>query len=265
MKATRILAVTDKRVSTTHQDLAPVLTARRIDRRAPIWAQVYALLRDAIAQMTLLPGRNLSEQDIALALGISRTPVREALIRLSEEGLVDIYPQYGTFVAPIRVPAVMEAQFIRDSLECAIVRKVAERPDDALLEKIDDLIKKQARAVKAGDHQAFYDLDERMHEAFSIAGNREGVWRFIQSAKVHVDRVRRIILPRDLRFGSLIDQHNAILAGISKGSPAAAAAAMHEHLDGVLRGLPQAQAAFPEYFEQSDAPQRPQRQDRNAS
>jgi DNA-binding GntR family transcriptional regulator len=246
-----------------HHDFSTLLGEKRIDRRAPIWAQVHALLRDAIARMRLLPGRNLSEQEISLALGVSRTPVREAFIRLSEEGLVDIYPQYGTFVAPIRTAAVLEAQFIRDSLECSIVRRVAERPDDALITEVQDLIAGQLKAVEAGDQRRFYDLDERMHEAFSVACNRQGVWRFIQSAKVHVDRVRHVILPRDLRFRSLVDEHVAILAGIMEGSPAAAAAAMHEHLDGVLRGLPDAQEAYPEYFEQKDARQRPPRQDRS--
>lgn len=242
--------------------LSPGLGRLVADRRSPIWAQVYTLLRNRIAELRLLPGQNLSEKEISDVLGVSRTPVREAFIRLSEEGLVDIYPQYGTFVAPVRIPALMDAQFIRDSLECSIVKELAKRPDATLIAKAEILIAEQLRAVEAGDHSAFYQADEHMHEAFSVACGREGIWRFVQNAKVHVDRVRRLMLTRDLRFRSLVDEHAAILAAIAAGSPSTAAQAMHEHLEGVLHNLPEARMRHPDFFEADEAARRPVRHDR---
>jgi DNA-binding GntR family transcriptional regulator len=241
-------------------DIAAVLGDVRLAGSSPIWSQVHAIVRNAITGLHLPPGRNLSEKEIAAALGVSRTPAREAFIRLSEEGLVDIYPQYGTFVAPIRMPAVLEAQFIRDSLECSIARQVAESADRRLVDELKALIKGQLRAARAGDHQTFYLLDEKMHETFSVACGREGVWDLIQSTKVHVDRVRHLMLPRDLRFRSLVDEHEAIVDAIARHEPDAAAAAMHEHLEGVLRGLDDIRGRYPDYFENEQVRGRPSRQ-----
>ena len=101
----------------------PVLA---LDKNTPVTAQVYSHLRNLILRLHLKPGEALSEQELSVKLGLSRTPVREAFIRLAEEGLVDVYPQRGTLVAPIRIAEVKEAHFIRRLLEFAIVRSAAE-------------------------------------------------------------------------------------------------------------------------------------------
>src|SRR3954471_16619006 len=88
-------------------------------------ARVYANLRDAIVRADLAPGRQLSENELAASLGVSRTPVREALQRLRDDRLVEIVPQLGTFVSPISTRAVADAQFVREALECAAIRLAA--------------------------------------------------------------------------------------------------------------------------------------------
>lgn len=241
-------------------DIAAVFDAVQLTGNRPIWSQVHGILRGAIASLQLPPGLSLSEKEIAAGLGVSRTPAREAFIRLSEEGLVDIYPQYGTFVSPIRTPAVLEAQFIRDSLECSVARKVAEGAGSAVVSELRALIRSQRRAVKAADQREFYLLDEKMHETLSVACGREGVWRFIQGSKVHLDRLRHLMLPRDLRFRSLVDEHEAIVEAIAGHDPDAAAATMHDHLEGVLRGLDEIRNRYPEYFENRMGRGRPLRQ-----
>lgn len=242
----------DREQTTRPLDLAQVLGVLSFHRQAPIWSQVYDVLRDRIADLSMPPLHALSEKEIAQVLGVSRTPVREALIRLSEEGLVDIYPQYGTFVAPIRVANLLGSQFIRESLECSIIRELAARPSAAIVARIEACIAEQARTVEAGDHMAFYENDERMHQSFSTSCGREQVWRFIQSAKVHVDRVRHLALPQELGFRKLVEEHRAILAGIEAGSPDQADAAMREHLLGLVRSLPAIQSSHPDYFETSN-------------
>src|ERR671937_3325528 len=92
----------------------------------PARTQVYATLRDAIIRAELAPGRKLSENELANWLGVIRTPIREALVRLRDERLVEIVPQLGTFVTRISGTAVADAQFIREALECACVRRTAE-------------------------------------------------------------------------------------------------------------------------------------------
>jgi len=92
--------------------------------RAAISPQIYERLRRAITTLELAPSESVSEKDLAQKLGVSRTPVREALIRLADEGLIDVLPQRGTFVAPIRLQDVEDAQFIREALEVAVVRRL---------------------------------------------------------------------------------------------------------------------------------------------
>src|SRR6266436_1420473 len=92
-------------------------------RRQTIAVQVRALLRRDIIAGRLLPRTMLSEQELSQRFGVSRTPIREALIKLAEENLVEIYPQYGSFVAPIKLQDVFDSQFVRESLECAAIER----------------------------------------------------------------------------------------------------------------------------------------------
>src|SRR6516165_10817411 len=98
-------------------------------RRNTLSTQVHAVLRSDIIAGRLAPRAMLSEQEIAAGFGISRTPVREAMIKLAEEGLVEIFPQYGSFVAPIKLRDVFDSQFVREALECAAVDKAIDRLD----------------------------------------------------------------------------------------------------------------------------------------
>ena len=212
-------------------------------------ARAHALLRGQIASLTLLPGRPLSEKEVAEQLAISRTPVREAFLRLAEEGLLDIYPQFGTFVAPIRIPAVLHAAFVRDSLECSIVRVVAHRRRTAFLDDLRSSIARQWTAIRGGSAHAFFDEDERMHQSFAEEAGHEPVWRVIDAAKVHVDRVRRLKLPEDLRMRNLVEEHERVAAAITAQDADGAADAMHDHLDGIVRGLNRLAKHKPEFFD----------------
>src|SRR5882724_13196639 len=95
--------------------------------RASIADQVFHTLRSSIVTMRLMPATALSEQEIADRLKVSRQPVREAFIKLSETGLVRVLPQRGTFVVKISAKAVTDARFVREAVECAIARRAAGR------------------------------------------------------------------------------------------------------------------------------------------
>jgi DNA-binding GntR family transcriptional regulator len=114
-----------------------------IDKNSSVAVQVHCHLRQLILRLNLKPGEVLSENELSLKLGVSRTPVREAFIRLSEEGLVDIFPQRGTIVAPIRMSEIKEAQFLREILETAIVRRAAENIQPNFLQRIEVNLVKQ--------------------------------------------------------------------------------------------------------------------------
>jgi DNA-binding GntR family transcriptional regulator len=211
-------------------------------------ARVYAALRERIISLELAPGRSVSEKEIAEQMRISRTPIREAFIRLSEEGLLDVYPQYGTFIAPIRIPAVIHAAFVRDSLECSIIRVLAHKRRTAYLQGLHDRIHRQWNAVRAADDVRFFAEDERMHQSFAEEAGHEPVWRVIDTAKVHVDRVRRLKLPEDLRMRGLVEEHERIAEALRCQDADAAAEAMHDHLDGIVRGLASLARRHPDFF-----------------
>lgn len=206
-----------------------------VDQRAPIAPQVYDRLRRAITSLAMVPSEALSEKELSLELGISRTPVREALIRLADEGLVDILPQRGSFVAPIRLSDVEEAQFIRSSLEVAVARRLAlDCPPRAIAELESNLAQQEA-AVARGDQALFLDLDEAFHRGFCEAAGLSKSWRVIQTVKLQMDRVRYLSLPEPGHLEMLLVQHRRILGAIETGDVEAAGAAMSEHLREVLR------------------------------
>src|SRR5262249_44660144 len=99
--------------------------------------RVYSVLRRRIRELTLAPGAPLRKEEIALELGVSRAPVSEAIARLAEEGLVDVFPQHGSFVAPIRAMDVRESLFVRTALEVEAMRRLAPVVDPQLLATLD--------------------------------------------------------------------------------------------------------------------------------
>jgi GntR family transcriptional regulator, rspAB operon transcriptional repressor len=183
----------------------------------------------------MLPSEGLSEKELSTELGVSRTPVREALIRLANEGLVDILPQRGSFVAPIRLRDVEEAQFIRESLEVAVVRRLAERPPVRLLANLKVSLARQEAAVASDDRDLFLEFDEAFHRGLSEEAGLPKCWRVIQSVKLQMDRVRYLSLPDPGHLEVLLSQHRAITAAVEAANPDEAARAMSVHLQEVLR------------------------------
>jgi DNA-binding GntR family transcriptional regulator len=236
------------------QPLAASSAVRRRSRGSSVRAQVYAMAQEEIVALELKPGQPLSEKELSIRYGVSRTPVREALLQLADDDLVDIYPQAGTFVSRISVQGVMEAQFIREALECAALRRAIDRFDAAGLREVERNLKRQWEAHAANDADAFYRLDEEFHQALVEGSGFPGVWRVAQRAKVHLNRARRLSLPAIESIAGLIDQHARIVQCVADGDAAAAEAALSEHLRMVLADLPALRQAYPAYFAADEGP-----------
>ncbi len=195
-------------------------------------AQVFDVLRARIVAVDFLPGERLSEKEISAALGVSKTPVREALIRLEDTGLVEIVPRSGTYVTPIRIDRYIEACFVRLNLEIGAMRRAAAAPTrEAIASQLDAIIIEQRTALAAGDYIAFFDLDQRMHRsAFELSGIG-GVWTTISQTQAEVDRVRHLKRIHNIRRGEeVLREHAAIVDAIRAGDPAAAEKALVRHL-----------------------------------
>jgi DNA-binding GntR family transcriptional regulator len=228
---------------------------RRPQRNAGVPAQrstaaslVQDELRRAILAMTILPGSALQEKDLTARFGVSRTPVREALIKLKEEGLVEIFPQAGTFVSRIPVEAIPEAVFIRQALECATVELVAGISTGEIAGRLDAVIARQHEAFDEGDQERFHLLDEEFHETLAILAGYPGAWKLAQAAKGQIDRCRRMTLPVPGRMEMVIREHLSIVDAIRRQDPPAAQAAMRKHLGTLLPDLVHLRQAHPGYF-----------------
>lgn len=230
-------------------DLVKLSTARR---RGGTLARIhaYGAILDAIVRAEFEPGRQLSENELAAWLGVSRTPVREALARLREDGLVEIVAQLGTFVAPISPRAVTDAQFVREALECAAVRRAAElaRTDD--IAELEAILRDQHRAVRDGDHDAFYVLDDDFHHALCDLSGHAAVWSLGQRIKSHLNRVRRLSLPAPSYLEEMVGEHEQVLAAVGSNDPDAAESTLRHHLRMVLREIPRLREQRPEYFDE---------------
>ncbi|PYE86593.1 GntR family transcriptional regulator [Phyllobacterium leguminum] len=228
-----------------------------IDPKSPIGAQVHSQIKRAILTLELAPNEALSEKELSLKLGVSRTPVREALIKLADEGLVDIFPQRGTYVSPIRVAEVMEAQFIREALEIAVVRRVARGADAAFAARLDELLRLQKQAVDARHLDDFMVLDDQFHRAFSDIAALPRSWKVIQSVKSQLDRVRYLSLPQPGHIEQLYIQHADIAAAVKANDPDGTARHMKTHLRQVFSSIDELVKQHPSLFgEKANRPAR---------
>jgi DNA-binding GntR family transcriptional regulator len=205
------------------------------DRRVKLSDLAYQTLRMMIVEGELAPDTQLSEPELIERLGISRTPLREALLLLARDGLIAIYPQSGSFVTPIKLDGVEEAQFIREQLECGIIRRVVACIDGSGQARLRTLLLRQKIACDEGDPKQFHELDEALHTAFCEIAGRPGVWRSIDRSKIHLDRVRRRGLEIADKMPRVLRQHRAIVKAVMDADAEAAEAAMRVHLREVLK------------------------------
>ncbi|WP_298015293.1 GntR family transcriptional regulator [uncultured Castellaniella sp.] len=218
-----------------------------LDQSRAIGPQVHSILRQQIIHGLLPPGARLSESECAASFATSRQPVREAFIKLSEEGLVEVRPQRGTLVRRISQEAVLEARFVREAIEADVVRRVTELGDPAVLRELQRQLQRQNQ-VTAGNPGDFMALDERFHRTLAEAAGIGQAWKIVEGIKAQMDRVRFLSFDQ-VHLGKLIAQHTAIVDGIARGDTRRAEAAIRAHLHEILHDLPQIRAAHPDLFE----------------
>jgi len=199
--------------------------------------RVYRELRRRIRELALPPGAPLRKEEIALEMGVSRAPVSEAIARLADEALVDVFPQHGSFVAPIRAEDVRESLFIRTALEVEAIRRVTQIADQALLAQLEENLAAQAAALQDADLVTFYDLDEALHAQIFSALRAPRALRLLDAARAPLDRPRRLGLPEQGRPEATFAEHRRLVDAIASGDPEFAAAAMRAHLAQVARSV----------------------------
>jgi DNA-binding GntR family transcriptional regulator len=220
-------------------------------RNQSISTHVFKILRNAIVTLKLLPGNSLSEADIAKQLGVSRQPVREAFIQLSRIGLLNIVPQKGSFIVKISERDVGNAQFIREAIEVAIVRRACDHATRAHVDRLPELIAAQNKAAAETDQERFLEMDDAFHHAVAECADCLYGWQIVEGLKAQMDRVRFLSLPPEVTaLKKIITQHRRIVKAIMASDQDAAGRAMQTHLREILVSLPRLAERHQELFSQ---------------
>ncbi len=210
--------------------------------------RVYLSLKDAILTLTFGPGEILRKPEICAELGVSRSPVAEAVARLAAEALVDVIPQAGTFVARFSMDEIREGAFLREALEVAAIDLVAGSITEDQLVLLRRNLRVQEALIADGDTIGFHQLDAQMHELLlSFTGFRR-LPMLSETAWVHVNRARRLVLPAPGRIAATLHEHHAILAALEARDPSAARAAAQLHLRQLVRVLEPLVVERPDLF-----------------
>ncbi|MFB6468160.1 GntR family transcriptional regulator [Cytobacillus sp. Hz8] len=211
---------------------------------------IYESLLEDILQMTLEPGKSLSEKEVAEVFHVSRTPVREAFLRLEKEGLLEIFPQKGSFVSLIDYSLVEEAQFMREQLELAVMKLACESFPNAELINLETNLKKQEIYVREKDSKELFNLDEEFHYIFFKGCKKERVWDNIQAMNLHFKRVRVLRLVSDYSWENIIKDHMLIYQAVVDKDSERAQDIMHRHLTRVWDDSTDLKLKYPQYFKE---------------
>lgn len=206
-----------------------------LDRSKALSTQLYQLLRDAIVTMTLQPDDVVFERALADALGISRTPVREALLQLAREELVRIAAQSGTFVAPVKREQFAESALIRQVLEIASIRRAADIISTRELEQLHDIQEAHRRAIERNNAVAAIACDNAFHATVCTAARLPRVQQLVEFARAPIDRVRHVTVRDPVVADVTLKQHQRVLDALEKHDADAAEQALREHLDDAFR------------------------------
>lgn len=211
--------------------------------------RVFEDLRRRIVSLELAPDTTLVRTELCQEYGVSQTPVREALQRLEQAGLIKIFPQSRTQVARIEVGRLNETQFLREALESEVVRRLAQEHDARLVERLNGIIDMQAMLIGEPDQTAaFYRLDELFHETMFAAAGQTGLYRMLRDRSGHMARVRHLHLPSEGKTRSVVESHRSIVDAIAEGSAEQAVIRMRDHLEGTISRIQRLRDAYPDYF-----------------
>ncbi|MBT8155039.1 GntR family transcriptional regulator [Epibacterium ulvae] len=214
--------------------------------------QLHRKLRERIVSCKMIPGQRISETEIASKYGVSRQPVREAFIKLSEEQLITIRPQRGTFIKRISVPSALTARFVREAVESDLVSRVVERSSPEIIAELDAQIALQKETIKDENPREFVRLDEEFHRCLARFAGMPEVSTYLDGLNVQMNRVRNMSA-RQFSRDNLMRQHRKIVDAIRENDARAGCEAMRTHLREFTRDLPRIIETYPDYFEGTEA------------
>ncbi|MDL2408713.1 GntR family transcriptional regulator [Rhizobium calliandrae] len=218
-----------------------------LDRSRQVAPQILEILRSRILSMSLPPTTVLSRTSLQSEFNVSQTPVRDALIRLEEEGLVEVYPQYATVVARIDISNAVEAHFLRLSIELEAIRRLTAESPLETAEALRHVLVRQEHVMSPETYDLFDGLDKDFHRVLFERVGILGLWATVRRQSVHLDRLRMLNLPMPGKLQQVIADHHAIVDAVRLGDVGQAVAALRKHLSGTLSIIDLICEKYPDY------------------
>lgn len=216
--------------------------------RGSVGQEVYGRLRTAVLDCSFPPGAALSEQAVSDEMGVSRGPVREAFRRLVTEGLLEVQPQRGTFVARLSKARITDAIFVREAIECRAADLAARAPLE-LRKTLEPILKRQAEASKHHDYPLHLSSDEALHRQILVVAGHPHAWGPLRLARTGMNRIRHLAIPELSSTPLALDQHRRVVEAILRGDADEAVAAMRVHIQAPLLYLEKIEERLPHYFQ----------------
>ncbi|MGL5052018.1 MAG: GntR family transcriptional regulator [Cetobacterium sp.] len=210
----------------------------------------YKILKRNIFELNLKPGSELSENVLGEKLGMSRTPIREALILLKHDQLIESIPQKGTFVTKISAQKVLEAKILRVALETAAFERVVEKLDSEFIEHLRTSIRIQRIYCEGNrNYLEFHKMDNDFHKMIFEKAEIPGLWELASNGTGHYQRVRVLNAKNKISDISVVEEHEEILEALEKKDIENLRGMLEHHLGRTLLKLQELEAENPEYFE----------------
>ena len=207
----------------------------------------FRVLRDNIVSLDLKPGTLISENEIAMEFGVSRTPVREAIIDLAKAGIIEILPQRGSYVSLIDPNMVEESRFVRKILDKAVIELACESAHKDVIDEIEENVHLQEFYLEKEDADRIYMLDNQFHYLIYKAAGKETTYDMSSTMMLHFDRVRTLSVEtvKDLK---IVKDHREMLEAIKAGDKETAVFLVEKHLGRYKLDEAQMKQEHPEYF-----------------
>ena len=215
-------------------------------------SKVFFSLKDAIFSLKYQPGEILRKGEVCEVLGVSRSPVSEAIAKLANEGLVNIVPQAGTYISLLSMDRIREGAFTREALELAAVEMVAKAITDPQLASLHENLQRQQSMIDNQDISGFFQIDQEMHKLiFSFTGFHN-LAKMADYSWVQVDRARSLHLPSPGRVQDTLKEHREIFQALESRNPKQARKVTRKHLGQLIKYLEPLVQSHPEQFEPAD-------------
>ena len=210
----------------------------------------YNVLKENIMQLNLKPGESISEIELSEALNVSRTPVREAIVKLEEKKLVTVFPQRGSFVSKINLNLVEEAVFLRELCEKKILEIACNDPNSSILiNELEKNIEYQKTRINYNKNiYEFFELDNQFHTLIFNYYNKKNIWKVIEKLATHYDRLRLIDALEKVNLETTIRQHSEIVNLIKEKSSEKVNFLVDKHLFNYKEVIDKFIIKYPEYF-----------------